>query len=157
MHQFSAWLKIFFTSGCVFDIWNRSLLETASGGASWIDGECVCVCVCATSSFSISLTNHLKTEAYIQSACTNYFCTLHCKICCTSCIKWFYCITFFYKSWSRLRGMCVRVAVLIAGGALLVWARIRVMATGAPQFKPIDNPASFADSWMTRVLTTCTI
>lgn len=29
--------------------------------------------------------------------------------------------------------------------------RFRLMATGAPEFKPTDNPASFADSLLTRV------
>ena len=33
-----------------------------------------------------------------------------------------------------------------------MWGRFAVMTTGAPQFKPIDNPASFSDSWTTKVL-----
>ncbi|CAI8035646.1 Protein O-mannosyl-transferase TMTC4, partial [Geodia barretti] len=50
------------------------------------------------------------------------------------------------------RKLCLRSAVLCVGGAGLVWGRFAVMTTGAPQFKPIDNPASFSDSWTTKIL-----
>ena len=49
------------------------------------------------------------------------------------------------------KSVCLRVTVLCVGGAGLVWARFAVMTTGAPQFKPIDNPASFSESFITRV------
>ena len=51
----------------------------------------------------------------------------------------------------RMGRVCLHAAVLCVGGAGLVWGRLAVMTTGAPQFKPIDNPASFSDSWTTRV------
>ena len=33
----------------------------------------------------------------------------------------------------------------------LLWSRYAIMATGAPTFQRMDNPASFADSWIARV------
>jgi len=34
---------------------------------------------------------------------------------------------------------------------LLLWSRFHLMGTGPPQFQAVDNPASYAESILTRV------
>lgn len=45
----------------------------------------------------------------------------------------------------------VRQTVLVVAAAGLLWGRYAVMATGPPTFQRMDNPASFAENWITRV------
>ena len=54
---------------------------------------------------------------------------------------------------SRLQWVWFTVRQFILGVATagLLWSRYAIMATGAPKFQRMDNPASFADSWITRV------
>lgn len=40
---------------------------------------------------------------------------------------------------------------MVLSTVLLLWARIQLMNTGPPQFQAVDNPASFAESLLTRV------
>ncbi|XP_064167934.1 protein O-mannosyl-transferase TMTC4 isoform X2 [Anguilla rostrata] len=50
------------------------------------------------------------------------------------------------------RGFLTRMALLSFGGALLVYARWRIMGTGPPAFTEVDNPASFAENVFLRKL-----
>lgn len=44
-----------------------------------------------------------------------------------------------------------RQVILLVFGVLALWLRYSVMVTGVPTFQAMDNPASFSDSWLTRV------
>ncbi|KAG9349572.1 hypothetical protein JZ751_028020 [Albula glossodonta] len=50
------------------------------------------------------------------------------------------------------RGFLTRMALLTFGGALLVYARWRIMGTGPPAFTEVDNPASFAENVFLRTV-----
>ncbi|KAJ8253406.1 hypothetical protein GJAV_G00212600, partial [Gymnothorax javanicus] len=50
------------------------------------------------------------------------------------------------------RGFLTRMALLVSGGSLLVYARWRVMGTGPPAFTEVDNPASFAENVFLRTV-----
>ncbi|XP_064167931.1 protein O-mannosyl-transferase TMTC4 isoform X1 [Anguilla rostrata] len=50
------------------------------------------------------------------------------------------------------RGFLTRMALLSFGGALLVYARWRIMGTGPPAFTEVDNPASFAENVFLRAV-----
>ncbi|KAJ8401259.1 hypothetical protein AAFF_G00384900 [Aldrovandia affinis] len=50
------------------------------------------------------------------------------------------------------RGLMTRMVLLSLGGALLVYARWRVMGTGPPAFTEVDNPASFAENVFLRTV-----
>ena len=41
--------------------------------------------------------------------------------------------------------------MVVLSTVLLLWARIQLMNTGPPKFQAVDNPASFAESLLTRV------
>ncbi|KAJ4428113.1 hypothetical protein ANN_24127 [Periplaneta americana] len=52
----------------------------------------------------------------------------------------------------QLRPILLRHVVLLLSGLSLLFVRWRVMASAAPTFQRVDNPASFADSIFTRVM-----
>ena len=52
----------------------------------------------------------------------------------------------------QLRPLLLRHMVLLLSGLSLLFVRWRVMASSAPTFQRVDNPASFADSFLTRVI-----
>ena len=49
----------------------------------------------------------------------------------------------------------VRTLVMGVSTGLLLWSRFRLMGTGPPQFQAVDNPASYAESTLTRVSAHC--
>uniref|UniRef100_A0AAR2LRZ5 dolichyl-phosphate-mannose--protein mannosyltransferase n=1 Tax=Pygocentrus nattereri TaxID=42514 RepID=A0AAR2LRZ5_PYGNA len=51
-----------------------------------------------------------------------------------------------------LKGLLVRLALLLFGGSLLLYARWRIMGTGPPAFTEVDNPASFAENVFLRIV-----
>ncbi|XP_036435293.1 protein O-mannosyl-transferase TMTC4 [Colossoma macropomum] len=53
--------------------------------------------------------------------------------------------------WVR-KGLLVRLALLLFGGSLLLYARWRIMGTGPPAFTEVDNPASFAENVFLRIV-----
>ncbi|XP_037395369.1 protein O-mannosyl-transferase TMTC4 isoform X3 [Pygocentrus nattereri] len=53
--------------------------------------------------------------------------------------------------WIR-KGLLVRLALLLFGGSLLLYARWRIMGTGPPAFTEVDNPASFAENVFLRIV-----
>ncbi|XP_053311295.1 protein O-mannosyl-transferase TMTC4 [Spea bombifrons] len=55
-------------------------------------------------------------------------------------------ITFPYK------GLFSRISLLVSGGVSVLYVRWRIMGTGPPLFTEVDNPASFADSFLVRVV-----
>lgn len=64
----------------------------------------------------------------------------------------------FFKSLSSVQviekvrnGLLVRLALLLLGGSLLLFARWRIMGTGPPAFTEVDNPASFDENVFFRV------
>ena len=71
---------------------------------------------------------------------------------CTHAIaKLMFVITFYIHPQSRWQGFLIRISVVVLSTMLLLWARIQLMNTGPPQFQAVDNPASFAESLLTRV------
>lgn len=52
----------------------------------------------------------------------------------------------------QLRPLLLRHMVLLLSGLSLLFVRWRAMASSAPTFQRVDNPASFADSILTRVI-----
>lgn len=53
--------------------------------------------------------------------------------------------------WVR-NGLLVRMAILFFGGSFLLYARWRIMGTGPPSFTEVDNPASFAENVILRIV-----
>ncbi|KAF4087339.1 hypothetical protein AMELA_G00094670 [Ameiurus melas] len=49
-------------------------------------------------------------------------------------------------------GLLVRLALLLLGGSLLLFARWRIMGTGPPAFTEVDNPASFDENVFFRIV-----
>lgn len=49
----------------------------------------------------------------------------------------------------------VRTLVMGVSTGLLLWSRFHLMGTGPPQFQAVDNPASYAESILTRVSVHC--
>ncbi|XP_052004901.1 protein O-mannosyl-transferase TMTC4-like [Xyrauchen texanus] len=49
-------------------------------------------------------------------------------------------------------GLLVRLALLFLGGSFLLYARWRIMGTGPPSFTEVDNPASFAENVILRIV-----
>ncbi|KAK2850250.1 hypothetical protein Q7C36_009033 [Tachysurus vachellii] len=49
-------------------------------------------------------------------------------------------------------GLLLRLALLLLGGSLLLFARWRIMGTGPPAFTEVDNPASFAENVFFRIV-----
>ncbi|TRY82465.1 hypothetical protein DNTS_032809 [Danionella cerebrum] len=49
-------------------------------------------------------------------------------------------------------GVLIRLGILFVGGSLLLYLRWRIMGTGPPSFTEVDNPASFAESLMMRIV-----
>ncbi|XP_057192408.1 protein O-mannosyl-transferase TMTC4 isoform X1 [Triplophysa rosa] len=49
-------------------------------------------------------------------------------------------------------GLLVRLAILFFGGSFLLYARWRIMGTGPPSFTEVDNPASFAENVILRIV-----
>lgn len=52
----------------------------------------------------------------------------------------------------QLMPLLLRHVILLLSGLSLLFVRWRVMASSAPTFQRVDNPASFADSILTRVI-----
>ncbi|KAE8625877.1 hypothetical protein XENTR_v10006425 [Xenopus tropicalis] len=50
------------------------------------------------------------------------------------------------------KGLFVRISLLVSGGICMLYIRWRIMGTGPPAFTEVDNPASFADSLLVRVI-----
>ncbi|KAF2986483.1 hypothetical protein EK904_003747 [Melospiza melodia maxima] len=50
------------------------------------------------------------------------------------------------------KGLLFRIALLMCGGAGILYIRWRIMGTGPPAFTEVDNPASFADSLFVRAI-----
>ncbi|XP_044284479.1 protein O-mannosyl-transferase TMTC4 isoform X2 [Varanus komodoensis] len=50
------------------------------------------------------------------------------------------------------KGLLLRMTLLLAGGAAMLYVRWRIMGTGPPAFTEVDNPASFADSLFVRAI-----
>ncbi|XP_066542710.1 protein O-mannosyl-transferase TMTC4 [Hoplias malabaricus] len=50
------------------------------------------------------------------------------------------------------KGLLIRMALLLLGGSLLLYARWRIMGTGPPAFTEVDNPASFAKNVFLRIV-----
>uniref|UniRef100_A0A8D0CAG3 dolichyl-phosphate-mannose--protein mannosyltransferase n=1 Tax=Salvator merianae TaxID=96440 RepID=A0A8D0CAG3_SALMN len=50
------------------------------------------------------------------------------------------------------KGLLFRMALLLSGGATMLYVRWRIMGTGPPAFTEVDNPASFADSIFVRAI-----
>ncbi|XP_060089653.1 protein O-mannosyl-transferase TMTC4 isoform X2 [Heteronotia binoei] len=50
------------------------------------------------------------------------------------------------------KGLLFRTAILLCGGATMLYIRWRIMGTGPPAFTEVDNPASFADSLFVRAI-----
>ncbi|XP_053563785.1 protein O-mannosyl-transferase TMTC4 [Bombina bombina] len=50
------------------------------------------------------------------------------------------------------KGLFSRVGILASGGICVLYIRWRIMGTGPPAFTDVDNPASFADSLLVRVI-----
>uniref|UniRef100_A0A673KYS8 dolichyl-phosphate-mannose--protein mannosyltransferase n=1 Tax=Sinocyclocheilus rhinocerous TaxID=307959 RepID=A0A673KYS8_9TELE len=49
-------------------------------------------------------------------------------------------------------GLLMRLALLFLGGSFLLYARWRIMGTGPPSFTEVDNPASFAENVILRIV-----
>ncbi|XP_051564754.1 protein O-mannosyl-transferase TMTC4-like isoform X1 [Myxocyprinus asiaticus] len=49
-------------------------------------------------------------------------------------------------------GLLVRLAILFLVGSFLLCARWRIMGTGPPSFTEVDNPASFAENVLLRIM-----
>ncbi|KAM9319222.1 protein O-mannosyl-transferase TMTC4 [Gastrophryne carolinensis] len=49
-------------------------------------------------------------------------------------------------------GLVKRIGLLAFGGICILYVRWQIMGTGPPAFTDVDNPASFADSLLTRVI-----
>ncbi|KAM4608747.1 protein O-mannosyl-transferase TMTC4 isoform 2-T3 [Polymixia lowei] len=49
-------------------------------------------------------------------------------------------------------GLFTRLALLALGGVSMLYARWRIMGTGPPAFTDVDNPASFAESILLRIV-----
>ncbi|XP_056321437.1 protein O-mannosyl-transferase TMTC4 isoform X1 [Danio aesculapii] len=49
-------------------------------------------------------------------------------------------------------GLLMRLALLFLGGSLLMYARWKIMGTGPPSFTEVDNPASFAENIILRIV-----
>uniref|UniRef100_A0A8C1X6F9 dolichyl-phosphate-mannose--protein mannosyltransferase n=1 Tax=Cyprinus carpio TaxID=7962 RepID=A0A8C1X6F9_CYPCA len=49
-------------------------------------------------------------------------------------------------------GLFMRLALLFLGGSFLLYARWRIMGTGPPSFTEVDNPASFAENVILRIV-----
>jgi hypothetical protein len=62
------------------------------------------------------------------------------------------CIVLGVSKELQLRPLLFRHMVLLLSGLLLLFVRWRVMASSVPTFQRVDNPASFADSILTRVI-----
>jgi hypothetical protein len=62
------------------------------------------------------------------------------------------CIVLGVSKELQLRPLLFRHMVLLLSGLLLLFVRWRIMASSAPTFQRVDNPASFADSILTRVI-----
>ncbi|XP_038615234.1 protein O-mannosyl-transferase TMTC4 isoform X1 [Tachyglossus aculeatus] len=54
--------------------------------------------------------------------------------------------------WLKKGGLLLRMALLSSGGAAVLYLRWRIMGTGPPAFTDVDNPASFADNLLVRVI-----
>uniref|UniRef100_A0A5F9CGU2 dolichyl-phosphate-mannose--protein mannosyltransferase n=1 Tax=Oryctolagus cuniculus TaxID=9986 RepID=A0A5F9CGU2_RABIT len=52
----------------------------------------------------------------------------------------------------RNGALLFRMALLISGGAAVLYVRWKIMGTGPPAFTEVDNPASFADSVWVRAI-----
>ncbi|XP_068124093.1 protein O-mannosyl-transferase TMTC4 isoform X2 [Hyperolius riggenbachi] len=50
------------------------------------------------------------------------------------------------------KGLLTRISILVIGGICVLSVRWRMMGTGPPAFTDVDNPASFADSLLVRVI-----
>jgi len=62
----------------------------------------------------------------------------------------------FRKVWSKislLKSVAVRYSWMLLVGLILLYLRLKVMGSTTPVFQRVDNPASFAPSWLTRALT----
>uniref|UniRef100_A0A8C1Y5S4 dolichyl-phosphate-mannose--protein mannosyltransferase n=1 Tax=Cyprinus carpio TaxID=7962 RepID=A0A8C1Y5S4_CYPCA len=49
-------------------------------------------------------------------------------------------------------GLLMRLVLLFLGGSFLLYARWRIMGTGPPSFTEVDNPASFAENVILRIV-----
>ncbi|XP_051998286.1 protein O-mannosyl-transferase TMTC4-like isoform X2 [Xyrauchen texanus] len=49
-------------------------------------------------------------------------------------------------------GLLMRLAILFLVGSFLLYARWRIMGTGPPSFTEVDNPASFAENILLRIV-----
>uniref|UniRef100_A0A672SRI9 dolichyl-phosphate-mannose--protein mannosyltransferase n=1 Tax=Sinocyclocheilus grahami TaxID=75366 RepID=A0A672SRI9_SINGR len=57
-----------------------------------------------------------------------------------------------YELAHQLSGLLMRLALLFLGGSFLLYARWRIMGTGPPSFTEVDNPASFAENVILRIV-----
>uniref|UniRef100_A0A8C1B6Y9 dolichyl-phosphate-mannose--protein mannosyltransferase n=1 Tax=Cyprinus carpio carpio TaxID=630221 RepID=A0A8C1B6Y9_CYPCA len=57
-----------------------------------------------------------------------------------------------YELAHRLSGLLMRLVLLFLGGSFLLYARWRIMGTGPPSFTEVDNPASFAENVILRIV-----
>jgi hypothetical protein len=64
----------------------------------------------------------------------------------------FICVVLGVSKELQVRPLLLRHMVLLLSGLSLLFVRWRVMASSAPTFQRVDNPASFADSFLTRVI-----
>lgn len=62
------------------------------------------------------------------------------------------CILLGMNNEQQLRPLLLRHMVLLLSGLSLLFVRWRVMASATPTFQRVDNPASFADRILTRVM-----
>lgn len=59
----------------------------------------------------------------------------------------------FRSKVSSLKGIAVHYSWMLVVGLILLYLRLKIMGSTVPVFQRVDNPASFAPSWLTRALT----